>query len=452
MSSSSSSSAASSSSASAVGAVVETRIEDICVLVDYHERDLLRNSFPFLDRPFPYCVVNCAVADVIVCVKKPAPPGAQLANAQTGDGQLFATPAPVAHNETCAALRGSADAALPEPFTPESTVYEPLFAVERKAVPDLTNSIRGRGGNGSALNRFKDQKLRLLAFCAETGAKPYLLVEGLQKYDPQKLVEGMPFEAVHTALTNTCARDGISVQHEGNVHMTGRWVNKLCKCAVKHQLRPGARGGGAARLVAGKNSLQDHAQAVSVRKSDNFTPQLGFRTWLMTARGMSSEKAGAIMEKHGTIADLVRHYQDKKKAFLARMTPKKAERECELLLQNIEITGGGRTANGHFRKIGPALSKAVYVRLFTAAPEKSEEAANAGEVAEAKPKTSAAEKKWKRTQQDSPFLSVSLPPSRSDSGGARKGKKRKSSVEEGPLQQEEEGGQDFASRFARKLE
>jgi len=432
---SSSSSSSSSSASAAAREPNEIGIADVCVLVDYRERDLLRNCFPFLERPFPYSVVNCATADLIVCVVSDRAPRAE-------ETQCAATPAVSAQGEVCAALRGQVGVDLPRPFTPSTRTYTPVFAVERKAVPDLTNSIRGRGSSGSAVNRFKDQKLRLLAFCAETGAKPYLLVEGLRGYAREKAVEGMPFEAVHTALTNTCARDGITVQHEGNVHESARWVNKLCKCIVKHQLRTakqivgpnGQREMGA--VVATKNSLQEHAQAVSVRKADNLTPQLGFRTWLMTARGMSSEKAGAIMERHKTIAGLVNAYTQHRRRASARMTEKKAERECELMLQNIEITTGGRTANGHYRKIGPALSKAVYVRLFQ---EQTEDQLRAAQGKEKSGREGPAGETENPRKRKCPEQEPSLSPQASSSSSrsartqvfAQSGKKKKSSAERG---------------------
>ena len=267
---------------------------------------------------------------------------------------------------------------LPEAFEPTRTMYTPIYVIERKTVPDLVASISGKApkggpGGGVSLNRLKDQKLRLDAFHRETGARPYLLVEGLHqvelvngqyvsKYAGAKVIEGLPADSLRTALDNTSRRDGIYVQHERNLHEAARWINDLCKRCVEHQISNPHYAN--LQLHVGRGSLASHAQAISVRKADNLTAALGYRTWLMTARGMSADKAGAIMAKYGALSTLVHAYDEFRRRTETRKTPKQAERACELMLQDAEIVGGGRTPTGRARRLGPALSKAVYTRLF----------------------------------------------------------------------------------------
>lgn len=252
---------------------------------------------------------------------------------------------------------------FPVPFDVDGFVYEPIFVIERKIVADLANSIRGRGSNGSALNRFKDQKLRLLAFARQNGCRPFLLVEGMHAYAGHHIIEGMPEKAIDTALTNTEARDGICVHHRRNVQETMRWLGILCATIVKNQMRPGAVVAAGGQPLATRDALTNHGQAISLRKSDNLTPALAYRTWLMTARGMTNDKASCIIAAHPNLAGLVATYNGLEARTLARKTPKQTARVLETMLADL-IIPGQVTANGHGRRIGPALSKAVYTRLF----------------------------------------------------------------------------------------
>jgi len=344
-------SASSSSSSSSSQAPLLTFHGSVCVLVDYRERAAIHGEMPYLAGRVRWAVCNLSVADFIVCRvtgKVPGDEAAPLAWASPAADDAETGGCFSDEQKQGIAREGGV---LPETLDPRLWLYEPIFAIERKAVgeskptpgmregSDLVSSIRGTVAGGM-VNRFRDQKIRLCAFARLTGCRAYLLVEGLAARRGDRLIAGMPIESIDAALLHTHARDGIHVEHRRNGHDTARWLSALCALIVKHDMRPAP--GGAVPTQGGLDSMAD---AVQVRKASNLTPALGFQTWLMTARGMSKPRALAIMTRYPTLCDLAT-------AYLA--TSQRGD--AGLLLADVDVGGG--------RQLGQALSRAVFRRFY----------------------------------------------------------------------------------------
>ena len=198
---------------------------------------------------------------------------------------------------------------------------EVILVVERKTQSDLYSSIRD--------GRYKEQKLRLISSYSLNQIL-YLIEESKNKF---KINESI----VKGAIINMTFRDGIKILFSNNLVETSEYIRLLKKKIEKNPeffIKP---------KVEIENQQTSYLETVKVAKKDNMNPKLCNIIQLSQIPGVSKQTAEVIIEKYGSLSNLVTEYNklEKEKAII--------------LLRDIKLTN---------RKIGPVLSKRIYEYLF----------------------------------------------------------------------------------------
>ena len=200
---------------------------------------------------------------------------------------------------------------------------EVILVVERKTQSDLYSSIRD--------GRYKEQKLRLISSYSLNQIL-YLIEESKNKY---KINESI----VKGAIINMTFRDGIKILFSNNLVETSEYIRLLKKKIEKNPeffIKPKIE-------VEIENPQTSYLETVKVAKKDNMTPKLCNIIQLSQIPGVSKQTAEVIIEKYGSLTNLVIEYS-------------KLEKEQGVIfLKEIKLAN---------RKVGPVLSKRIYEYLF----------------------------------------------------------------------------------------
>ncbi|CAL8085032.1 unnamed protein product [Orchesella dallaii] len=207
------------------------------------------------------------------------------------------------------------------------------YVVERKRTDDLAHSIRD--------GRFHEQKFRL----RQTKLQPIYLIESYGKGD-WGLAEG----ALERAIANTQIEDGFLIQETSSIKDTCAYLTFMTrhlKDTYEHKTIFGCRRedwtnlkGVSTKTEAYMMFLSD-VNDFSVKKT-NWKVKEMFARHLMRLKGLSVDKAFAIIQKYPTLGDLLKAYSEFE-----------TEKEKENLLSKVEF---GTSC----RKIGPKISHKVY--------------------------------------------------------------------------------------------
>ena len=200
---------------------------------------------------------------------------------------------------------------------------EVILVVERKTQSDLYSSIRD--------GRYKEQKLRLISSYSLNQIL-YLIEESKNKY---KINESI----VKGAIINMTFRDGIKILFSNNLVETSEYIRLLKKKIEKNPeffIKPKVEN-------EIENPQTSYLETVKVAKKDNMNPKLCNIIQLSQIPGVSKQTAEVIIEKYGSLTNLVIEYS-------------KLEKE-----QGVTFLKDIKLAN---RKVGPVLSKRIYEYLF----------------------------------------------------------------------------------------
>ncbi|XP_041517366.1 crossover junction endonuclease MUS81 [Microtus oregoni] len=223
-----------------------------------------------------------------------------------------------------------------DPARPEELVLDHI--VERKRLDDLCSSIID--------GRFREQKFRLKR-CG-LGHRVYLVEEHGSVHNLS-----LPESTLLQAVTNTQVIDGFFVKRTMDIKESAGYLALLTKGLERlyqgHTLRsrpwetPGDAESGARPSTDPLCSLLtfNDFNAEAVKNKAQSVREV-FARQLMQVRGLSGEKAAALVDRYSTPASLLAAYD-------ACATPK----EQEMLLSTIKC---GRLQ----RNLGPALSRTLY--------------------------------------------------------------------------------------------
>ena len=194
-----------------------------------------------------------------------------------------------------------------------------ILVVERKTESDLYSSIRD--------GRYKEQKLRLTSSYSLNQIL-YLIEESKNKF---KINESI----VKGAIINMTFRDNIKIIFSKNLIETSEYIRMLKKKIEKNPeffIKS-----------QGEKSETSYLDTVKVAKKDNMTPKLCNIVQLSQIPGVSKQTAETIINKYGSLTNLITEYNklDKDNAIS--------------MLKEIKLAN---------RKVGPVLSKRIYEYLF----------------------------------------------------------------------------------------
>ena len=194
-----------------------------------------------------------------------------------------------------------------------------ILVVERKTESDLYSSIRD--------GRYKEQKLRLTSSYSLNQIL-YLIEESKNKF---KINESI----VKGAIINMTFRDNIKIIFSKNLIETSEYIRMLKK---KIEKTPEFF-----IKTQEEKSETSYLDTVKVAKKDNMTPKLCNIVQLSQIPGVSKQTAETIINKYGSLTNLITEYNklDKDKAIA--------------MLKEIKLAN---------RKVGPVLSKRIYDYLF----------------------------------------------------------------------------------------
>ncbi len=291
----------------------------IALFVSSIEEDLL-GQLPWAapsGTRYPHTPCMLHVGDVIVVRTPPPPPPSPEADDDA---------APPVNAHVASAFGGGGEA---------GARCTPLLLVERKTVMDLANSIRERDANGVARpQRWHDQKARAALYCAQTGCRPVLLVEGYFKHAATASPVGaMKEDDFCTALLKTVCRDGWFVLHSTNFFDSARLLQKIAHFCATDGVSPERWH----RLDA-LNVGPDGAM-INVRKAANRTPADWYRNSLNAVPRFSRDAATEVLKLYPSMGALAAALADHEGA-------------VRHALANAPLTRGARTKTGKFRKLG----------------------------------------------------------------------------------------------------
>ncbi|ODM90547.1 Crossover junction endonuclease MUS81 [Orchesella cincta] len=208
------------------------------------------------------------------------------------------------------------------------------YVVERKRMDDLAHSIRD--------GRFHEQKHRL----TQTKLQPIYLIERFGSRDDNWMLgEG----ALDRAICNTQIENGFLVQETSSIKETCAYLTFMTRHLKKMYEQKSVIGCRKTQWQNKKDGGSDKEAFLmffsdfndsSVKKM-NFKIKEMFARQLMRLKGLSVDKAYAIIQKYPTVDHLLNAYSECE-----------TDKQKEKLLANISFGLGGR-------KIGPSISSKV---------------------------------------------------------------------------------------------
>jgi ERCC4-type nuclease len=222
---------------------------------------------------------------------------------------------------------------------------EDILIVERKTLSDLYSSIQD--------GRYKEQKIRLMGnYPIE---KIVYIIEGHISQKNTKFFKNS--KSITTgALLNMAFRDKLTVIRTENINDTCDILYSLGSKIIKNPefFSVNVNNGNNVNNVNNVNTTDSisYLETIKVAKKDNMNPKLCNMLQLSQIPGVSKVMAQTIIEKYGSISNLIGEY---KKIGLNDESCEKEQKEQKDMLKNIQLTN---------RKLGPIVSARIYDYLF----------------------------------------------------------------------------------------
>jgi ERCC4-type nuclease len=209
---------------------------------------------------------------------------------------------------------------------------EEVLVIERKTLSDLYSSIQD--------GRYKEQKIRLMGNYHIK--KIVYIIEGHISQQNSKFFKNS--KSITTgALLNMAFRDNIKIIRTKDINETCDILYCMGTKIIKNPEF-------FITTESDKSSESNisYLDTIKVAKKDNMTPKLCNIVQLSQIPGVSKVMAETIIEKYGSISNLICEYQ---KLDVSDESNEKIKKE---LLKNIQLTN---------RKLGPAVSGRIYEYL-----------------------------------------------------------------------------------------
>ena len=245
-------------------------------------------------------------------------------------------------------------------YTIEGCVEELFLLIERKTMCDVISSVND--------GRYREQKKRLLESNIPNDKIMYLLEGHIDDIPGQmKTLFGM--------LINTLFRDKLQVIRfesiEETIYFIKRIVEKLKSNDVNilKNIKKNKQINTILDTSENKNNEQnendnntennmnnehnnlEYLSTIKLKKKDNLTPLNCNLLQLAQIPGMSLQNAQIIIDKYGSIANLIKAYYD--------INDMDEDKRIKMLI-DLEIS----ISNGKKRKLGKVLSERIYQYLF----------------------------------------------------------------------------------------
>ena len=207
-----------------------------------------------------------------------------------------------------------------------------ILIIERKTLSDLYSSIQD--------GRYKEQKIRLMS--QYNREQIVYLIEGdvnnnIQFFKKSKSI-------TDGALLNMAFRDKITIIRTKNINETCSILYLLGKKIINNPEYFESNNNN-----NNNNNSLTYLDTIKVCKKDNMTPKLCNIVQLSQIPGVSKQMAQTIIEKYGSISNLIYEYQQ---IDIKNINIVKDKME---LLKDIKLSN---------RKLGPILSKRIFEYLF----------------------------------------------------------------------------------------
>ena len=222
---------------------------------------------------------------------------------------------------------------------------EEILIIERKTLSDLYSSIQD--------GRYKEQKIRLMGnYPIE---KIVYIIEGNISQQNIKFFKNSK-SITNGALLNMMFRDKLNIIRTKDINETCDILYSLGSKILKNPEFFSVNN--VNNVNTTNNSTTDNTttnvnqisylETIKVAKKDNLNPKLCNILQLSQIPGVSKVMAETIIEKYGSISNLICDYQ---KIGIGES----CEKEKKEMLKNIQLTN---------RKLGPIVSKRIYEYLF----------------------------------------------------------------------------------------
>lgn len=206
---------------------------------------------------------------------------------------------------------------------------EIILVIERKTIEDLAASIKD--------GRHREQKKRLLDNYPKE--KILYLIEGdLTKNNKSCLYNKVNKYTVYSSIINTLLRDDLKVFNTKTSQETIDFFTNLCKKIEK----------GTDFLKNNTNYKDELSKNINIKKKENITPELVYRTQLSIIPNISLKTADVIIAKFPTFKILINKLENLES--VARIT----------LIKNLKY----ETGKGKFRKLGIKIGENIEKFLF----------------------------------------------------------------------------------------
>ena len=252
-------------------------------------------------------------------------------------------------------------------YTREGSIEELFLLIERKTMCDVISSVND--------GRYREQKKRLLESNIPNDKIMYLLEGHIDDIPGQmKTLFGM--------LINTLFRDKLQVIRfesiEETIYFIKRIVEKLKSNDVnilknikknkqinttldtsenKNNINENNESNNTENENNDVNNNLEYLSTIKLKKKDNLTPLNCNLLQLAQIPGMSLQNAQIIIDKYGSIANLIKSYYDINA--IDEDETKREEKRIKMLI-DLEIS----ISNGKKRKLGKVLSERIYQYFF----------------------------------------------------------------------------------------
>ena len=202
-----------------------------------------------------------------------------------------------------------------------------ILVIERKTMSDLYSSIQD--------GRYKEQKIRLMNHYSRE--QIVYIIEGTISSSTKFFKKAKPI--TDGALLNMAFRDKLNVIRTKDIAETASILYKIGGKILKNP-----------EFFKNENEKEsniskiNYLDTIKICKKDNMNPKLCNIVQLSQIPGVSKQMGETIIEKYGSLSNLILEYN--------KIIEDKDKLE---LLKNIELTN---------RKIGPVISKRIYEFLF----------------------------------------------------------------------------------------
>ena len=216
---------------------------------------------------------------------------------------------------------------------------EEILIIERKTLSDLYSSIQD--------GRYKEQKIRLMGnYPIE---KIVYIIEGNISQQNIKFFKNSK-SITNGALLNMMFRDKLNIIRTKDINETCDILYCLGSKIIKNPEFFSVNNVNNVNNVNSTNNVNQisYLETIKVAKKDNLNPKLCNILQLSQIPGVSKVMAETIIEKYGSISNLIGEYQK-------IGSGESCEKEKKEMLKNIQLTN---------RKLGPIVSERIYEYLF----------------------------------------------------------------------------------------